>query len=168
MGYIFSNADIRPDPDKIATILSMKQLSKVKELETFLGMLTYLERFIPILSQKTTKLRNLTKKNSVWLWDQNATRKQAFDDFKNGIITAPVLQYFDTCKPVVLSVDASQSGLGAVLLQDNLPVEYASRSLNGTQRNYTQIEKEALAIAFACKRFHYYIYDRQVVVESES
>ncbi|XP_018364694.1 PREDICTED: uncharacterized protein K02A2.6-like, partial [Trachymyrmex cornetzi] len=150
---------------EVTAILSMKQPANVKELETFLGMLTYLGKFIPNLSQKTTKLRNLTKRNTVWLWDQNA--EQAFNDLKNSLISAPVLQFFDPRKSVVVSVDASQSGLGAVLLQNNLPVEYASRSLNNTQKNYAQIEKEALAIAFACKRFHYYIYGRQVVVESD-
>ncbi|XP_018402108.1 PREDICTED: uncharacterized protein K02A2.6-like [Cyphomyrmex costatus] len=165
MGHIFSSEGISPDPNKVTAILSMKQPTHVKELETFLGMLTYLGRFIPNLSQKSTKLRNLTKRNTVWLWDQNA--EQAFNDLKNSLSTAPVLQFFDSRKPVVVSVDASQSGLGAVLLQNNLPVEYASRSLNDTQQNYAQIEKEALAIAFACKRFHYYIYGRQVVVESD-
>lgn len=140
MGHIFSRAGIAPDPNKITTIISMKQPSNVKELETFLGMLTYLGRYIPNLSQKTEKLRLLTKKNTVWHWDENTNK--AFNELKNILTAAPVLQYFDTHKPVTLSVDASQAGLGAVILQDNLPIEYASRSLNDTQKNYAQIEKK--------------------------
>lgn len=112
----------------------MKHPTNVKELETFLGMLTYLERFLSNLSQKTDNLRKLFRKNSEWIWDSNS--QKAFTDLKRVLTAAPVLQYFDSNKQITLSVDASQSGLGAVLLQDNLPVEYASRSINETQKNY--------------------------------
>lgn len=123
MGHIFSGTEIRPDPDKVAAIVSMKSPNNHKELETFLGMLTYLVRYIPKLSQKTICLRHLLKKNTDWIWDQNT--ENTFIELKNILITAPILQYFDTKKHVTLSVDASQSGLGAVILQDNLPIEYA-------------------------------------------
>ena len=66
-----------------------------------------------------------------------------------------------------MSVDASQNGLGAVLLQDNLPVMYASKALTMTEKNYAQIEKEALAIAFACIKFHQFFYGKSVIVESD-
>lgn len=79
---------------------------------------------------------------------------------------APVLQYYDINKPVVLSVDAS-SGLGAVLLQNNLPVAYASKALTDTETRYAQIEKEALAIAFGCIKFDQYIYGKEILVESD-
>lgn len=68
---------------------------------------------------------------------------------------------------MVLSVDASQRGLGAVIIQENLPVAYASRSLSETESRYAQIEKEALAIAFGCNRFHHYIYGKSVTVVSD-
>ena len=79
----------------------------------------------------------------------------------------PVLTYFDPSKELRLQVDASKSGLGAVLLQEEKPVAYASKSLTATEENYAQIEKELFAVLFGCKRFHQYVYGRQVVVESD-
>ena len=70
-------------------------------------------------------------------------------------------------KPVKFSVDASQSGLGAVLLQDNQPVAYASKSLTGCQKGHAQIEKETLAVLFGCERFHQYLYGKEIEVESD-
>lgn len=129
-------------------------------------MITYVNRFIPKLSEVNYPLRMLTKKDSVWNWDANADA--TFKRLKHILTNAPVLKFFDKNKPVVLSVDASQHGLGAVLLQDNLPIAYASKRLNDTERNYAQIEKEALAIAFACHKFHQYISGKSgIIVESD-
>ena len=80
------------------------------------------------------------------------------------IASAGTLAYFDTNKSVALEVDASQHGLGAVLLQDRKPVAYASKSLNPTEQEYPQIEKEMYAIVFGAQRFHQYIYGRPVEV----
>ena len=76
----------------------------------------------------------------------------------------PVLTYFDHTKDVKLQVDASKCSLRAVLLQGEKPVAYESKALNETEENYAQIEKELYAVLFGCKRFHQYLYDRQVVV----
>lgn len=73
----------------------------------------------------------------------------------------PVLSYFDPEKELRLQVDASKSGLGAVMLQDSKPVAYASKSLNSTKENYAQIEKELYAVLFGNKRFHEYMYGRK-------
>ncbi len=69
------------------------------------------------------------------------------------ISTAPVLAYYDVTKPVTIQCDASQTGLGAALLQDGYPIAYSSRALTATERNYAQIEKELLAIVYACEKF---------------
>lgn len=79
----------------------------------------------------------------------------------------PVLAYFDPQKEPQLQVDASKSGLGAVMLQDGKPVAYASKSLNSTEKNSAQIQKELYAVLFGCKLFHKYMYGRRVVVESD-
>lgn len=70
-------------------------------------------------------------------------------------------------KGVKLQCDASSYALGAALLQDDQPVAYASRSLSKAEQNYPQIEKEALAIRFACKRFHEYIYGKEIIIETD-
>ena len=80
---------------------------------------------------------------------------------------SPILRYFYVNEDVIVSVDASSEGLGACLLQENQPVTYASRSLNSTERNYAQIEKEMLAIVFGTSKFHQYIYGKTFMVESD-
>ena len=87
---------------------------------------------------------------------------------KTAISSAPVLKFFDSKEPVTLSVDASSKGLGAVILQNDRPVAYASKALTLSQQNYAQIEKEMLAIVFGCERFHDYLYaHREVTVETD-
>ncbi|CAC5369354.1 unnamed protein product [Mytilus coruscus] len=75
---------------------------------------------------------------------------------------APILSYYDPKQPLTLNVDTSSKGLGAVLLQNDKPIAYASRALTPTQQRYAQIEKETLAIVFGCQKFHHYVYGRQV------
>ena len=70
----------------------------------------------------------------------------------------PVLAYFNPGKEVVLQVDSRKDGIGAVLLQDGRPVEYASRLLTVSERNWAQIEKEALSVLYGLERFDQYTY----------
>lgn len=83
-------------------------------------------------------------------WEEQ--QEKALGEIKKVLTSKPVLRYCDVNKPVKLSVDASQSGLGAVLLQDNQPVAYASKSLTDCQKGHAQIEKETLAILFGYER----------------
>ena len=87
---------------------------------------------------------------------------------KEMIVSAPVLAYYDVNKPVVIQCDASQSGLGAALLQEEYPVAYSSRVINQTEHNYAHIEKELLAIVYECEKFDQYIFGRSnVIVQSD-
>ena len=98
------------------------------------------------------------------LWHCDKPQQDSFEKLKVIITNAPVLKYYDATKDVTIQVDASPNGLGAVLLQDEQPVAYASRSLiTQSERNYAQIEKEMLAITFGCERFHEYIYEKNSV-----
>jgi len=91
----------------------------------------------------------------------------AFNALKEAISRPVMLQFFDATKPVTIETHASQSGLGSCLLQEGRPVDYASRSLTSAEQNYSQIEKEMLAISFACKKFHQYVYGLTVDVKSD-
>ena len=77
------------------------------------------------------------------------------------------MSFFDPEKEVTIQCDASQGRLGAVLTQEGKPIHYASRALSKAERNYAQLEKELLAIVFACERFDQYVYGRSVTVESD-
>ena len=164
-GHILSRDGVKADPEKIAAIEGMPKPENKTELETFLGMINYLSKFAPQLSEITAPLRAMTKQNSVYTW--NATIDRVFHEVKEVITKAPVLAYYDAAKDIMLQTDASKNGLGATLLQNGRPIAYASKSLNESQRAYAQIEKELLAIVFGCEKFHEYLYGRQVTVESD-
>ncbi|XP_045446678.1 uncharacterized protein K02A2.6-like [Melitaea cinxia] len=93
--------------------------------------------------------------------------ERVFNELKKILTEKPVLQFFDEKLPVVLSVDSSKDGLGAVLLQNGLPVAYASKALSECQQRYAQIEKELLAILFGCERFHQFIFGRHITIETD-
>lgn len=86
---------------------------------------------------------------------------------KRLVTNAPVLKYFDSTKGVILQCDASDKGLGGVLMQDNHPFAYASRALTDPETRYAQIEKQLLAVVYGLERFYTYTYGRRVAVESD-
>ena len=120
---------------------------------------------MPNLSEKTAPLRELLDKNAKWNWSER--QEKSFQEMKTMITQAPTLQFFDVNKDVTLSVGSSQSGTGAVLLQDELPVAYASKAFTTTQKNWAQIEKELAAIVFGCRKFHNYIFGQTVTVQTD-
>lgn len=93
------------------------------------------------------------------------TLEEAFVKIKSLLASPPTLAHYDPCKPLQLSCDASQYGLGAVLSRvfddgSTKPIAFASRTLSEAEKKYTQLEKEALAIIFGVKKFHFYVYGR--------
>ena len=151
MGHIFSKQGMSPDYDKIKAISEMPAPSDKKALQRFLGMINYLGSYIPNLSLESESLRN----DSAWQW--NSCHESVFNKLKDLVTQAPVLAHFEVNKPIVLSVDASMSAVGAVILQSGKPVAYASKSLSLSQQRYAQIEKELYTIVFGCTRFRQYI-----------
>ena len=156
IGHQLTAEGLKPDPNKILAVTSMQYPQNKEELQRYLGMITYLSKFIPNLSQISSPLRELLEKKIEWHWDER--HAAAFNNLKTAITSAPVLRYFEPNIPVTLSVDASSKGLGAVVLQDGMPIAYASRALSTAEQNYAQIEKEMLAITFGCERFYDYLY----------
>ncbi len=163
-GHLLTAEGVKPDPAKVAAVRDMEPPKDKGELETVLGMINYLSKFAPGLSDVNAPLRQLLKESSEFVWD--VQHDKAFKKMKELLTCepGPVLAYFDPHKELRLQVDASKYGLGAVLMQDGRPIAYSSKSLSESEINYAQIEKELFAILFGCKRFHQYIYGRQVVV----
>lgn len=166
-GHILSSEGLKPDPGKVKAIMNMTAPANKKELQTLLGMVTYLAKFASSqLSEVTKPMRDLLKVDVEFQWD--TIQQQAFEKTKEILSKQPVLAYFDPAKPITLQVDASKHGLGATILQDGKPVAFASKSLNQTEQQYAQVEKELYAIVFGCERFHQYIYGRnRVQVQSD-
>ena len=105
------------------------------------------------------------EKRCRFLREQATTR--SFDELKERCSGTPVLADYDVTKDVTIQCDASSYGLGGVLLQDGRPIAYTSRALTPTEKRYAQLEKEMLAIAHGCKKFHYYIFGKPTTVESD-
>ncbi|XP_052562525.1 uncharacterized protein K02A2.6-like [Culex pipiens pallens] len=165
-GHVLTDKGVKPDPSKISAVLNIPEPSDKKQLMTFLGLITYLGRFMPRLADVSAPLRKLTRDTVEYVWDQEAAG--AFNLIKQLVTQNPILRYYDPTEPLLIQCDASQQGVGCVLLQDERPVAYASRTLTKTERNYASIERECLAIVFACKRHDQYVAGRhQVVVETD-
>lgn len=161
LGHVLSAEGLRVDAQRIQDILKMPTPKNCKELQVFLGTMNFVQRFIPNMSVVTAPLRTLLRKDIAWVWTEK--QQESFLRLREALIQAPVLRYFDPSKPVTLSVDASQLGVGAVLIQNAQPIAFSSRTLTEAQTRYAQIEKETLAIVHGCTKFHDYIFGQHAV-----
>ena len=161
IGHLLTREGLRVDPKTVEAIEEMPAPKDAKAVQRLLGSVNYLAKYVPHLSNIMQPLRRLLDKDTELCWLH--THQQAFDEMKKALTTTQALSYYDVMKPVVIQCDASDSGLGAALLQNGLPVAYSSRALTSAETNYAQIEKELLAIVFACEKFDQYVYGRDKV-----
>ena len=141
-------------------IMQLEQPNNVTEVRRYLGMLNQMSKFVLDLSSKTKPLRDLISAKNLWTWGPNQQR--AFEEKKQLISSPTVLALYDPSANTVVSPDASAYGLGGVLTQKQpsgewQPVSFISRSLTPTEQKYSQIEKEALALTWACEHFAEYL-----------
>ena len=169
LGHIVDSQGIQADPEKTAAVREMNQPENVSELRRFLGMVNQMGKFVINLAELTQPLRELLKKNTKWQW--NSPQEVAFVKIKEELCKPTVLSFYDPNLPTKVSADASSYGLGAVLLQQHnsqwKPVAYASCSMSETEKRYSQIEKEALAVTWACDKFANYIIGIHIIIETD-
>lgn len=146
--------------DKVETIMNFRNPMNKEETRSFLGLVTYLGKFIPDLANTTEPLRRLIKKDITFVWTEE--QESAFQQLKNKLAQIPRLSYFNPVLPIRLIIDASPVALGAVLVQfdgeEPRPISFASKSLSEVERRYSQTEKEGLALVWGVERFYYYLY----------
>jgi len=169
-GFLISENGIRPKESTVNAIQAFKTPENSKEVRSFLGLINYLGRFTPHLATLTAPLRMLTTKNYVWRWTKE--EEDCFMKLKRAVTSSTVMQHFKTGLPIRLVVDASPVGLGAILLQDHgngdfKPVSYASRSLSSVEQRYSQTEREALGVIWACEKFHLYVYGKRITIQTD-
>ena len=170
MGHILSKHGISPVKSKLDAIRLAHRPKDVSQLRSFLGMLNYYSKFIKDFSSKLHPLYELLSNKAEWFWTKEC--EAAFIWAKEVLSSEQVLVHYDPQKPLLLSVDASPYGIGAVLshrMEDGTerPVEFASRTLSSAEKNYAQIEKEGLAIIFGVKRFQLYLYGRKFTLVTD-
>ena len=130
-GLTWTPGEIKPDENKIKAICDMPSPNNLTELQSFMGMINYLNRFSPVIAQTSEPVRQLMKKEVPFVWQEEHQR--AFQNLKQVITKVPVLAYYDPEKDNLIQSDASLKGIGCVLIQDGRPVCYASRSLTETE-----------------------------------
>ena len=128
-------------------------------------MVMYLSPLILGLSTLTAPLCELLKKDTDFTW--NCTYDAIFQHVKDTVISDTTLRYFNPSLPMTIQVDASQVGLGAVLLQNNKPVAFTSKSLTETEHLYANIKREMLTVVFGAERFRTYVYGRSFTIKSD-
>ena len=151
---------VKPDEAKIKAIQEYTRPESKQDVLRLLGIVKFIAKFAPRISDATAHLRELTRKNVEFHWiDQH---EKAFNDLKRLLTEPGTLRYYNVTKHVTLQVDASQRGLGAALSQD--------QGIKSDERNAATLrpdEKELLAVVFGCKHFHQYIYGKKVTIESD-
>lgn len=163
LGYIIDKNGLRTNRDKVKAILNAPEPTNITEVKRFLGVVNYYRVFIPNASSIMSPLHELLRSGARWEW--GARQRRAVRRVCAELASERVLAHFEPSAQLVLSVDAGPHGLGAVLSQrgsdgGERPLAYASRSLSVSERNYSQIQKEATAIIFGVKHFHQYLYGR--------
>lgn len=172
LGHVISSDGIRPTEQKIQALTKFREPRTSDEVRSFLGLVTYVGKFIPDLATITAPLRELICSTNTFKWTDEHQR--SFQKLKQLISNARTLAFFDNSFRTRVIADASPVALGAVLVQfadntDDCPriISYASKSLTDTEKRYCQTEKEALALVWAVEKFSEYLIGREFELETD-
>lgn len=170
LGHIISKDGIRPNPEKVEVIQKFPVPKNPTQIKSFLGLCGYYRKFIKDFSNISKPLTLLLHKDKKFSW--TFEQQTAFEKLKGIILSSDlILQYPDFSKPFLLTTDASNVAIGAILSQgkinEDLPISFASRTLNKCEQNYSTIEKELLAIIWAIKHFRPYLYGHKFTIVSD-
>lgn len=162
LGHEISTEGLAVDPSKIDTILKWEQPKNVTEIKSFLGLAGYYRRFIAGFSRIAIPLTKLTCKDVNFVWDSECER--SFRELIEKLTTSPVLTLPQTGGRFLVYTDASNKGLGCVLMQQGMVIAYASRQLKRHEVNYSTHDLELAAIIFALKIWRHYLFGEEFEV----
>jgi ribosomal protein L31 len=165
LGHIVNSESIRPDPKKVEVVQNWPVPKNVHEVRSFLGLANYFRKFISHYSEVAAPLTNLTKKSHAWAWTGKC--QDAFEKLKHLLTKAPLLRTPDESKTYRVVTDASDIGLGGVLLQEGHPIAYESRKLNSAEQNYTTTKREMPAVVHALRVWRCYLEGVYFEVETD-
>ncbi|XGW15781.1 hypothetical protein V3C99_001322, partial [Haemonchus contortus] len=167
LGFILDKNGRRPNPEKIKAIKNMDEPKNIVQLRSFLGMITYYSVFVPTLKTLRGPLDALLRKDVKWRW--TSKEHEAFEKLKTALSSDANLAHYDPQQKIVVAADACDYGIGCVISHryedgSEKPIAHASRSLSDAEKKYSQIEKEALGLVFAVKKFHKYLFGRKFLL----
>lgn len=167
LGVIVNANGQRPDPAKVESIISMPPPQNISQARAFLGAIGFYTRFIKSMSTIRSPIDKLMRKDEPFIW--SAECEEAFNQFKKLLTSDLLLTHYDPRLPIMIAADASSTGIGCVAYhtyadESVKAFHHASRRLSQAEQSYSQIEKEGLAIIFAVKKFHKYIWGRRFTI----
>ncbi|GJW24028.1 putative nucleotidyltransferase, ribonuclease H [Tanacetum coccineum] len=165
LGHVINQEGIHVDPRKVEAVKNWKAPTSPTEVRSFLGLVGYYRRFIADFSSIAKPLTLLTQKNKKYEW--GAEQEEAFQLLKSKLCDAPILSLPDGVEDFVVYCDASNRGLGCVLMQRNKVIAYASRQLKIHEKNYTTHDLELGAVVFALKIWRHYLYGTKSVIYTD-
>jgi hypothetical protein len=155
LGHTISQDGVSVDPEKVQEVMDWKPPTTVRQIRSFLGLAGYYRRFILDFSRIAKPMTELLKKGVKYEWSQKC--EDAFHTLRQHLTTAPVLAQPDNTKPFEVYCNASGTGLGCVLMQDNRVISYASRALRPHEQNYLTHDLELAAVVHALKIWRHYL-----------
>jgi ribonuclease HI len=159
LGHIITNGGIAVDLSKVRDVLNWSLPNNVPEIRSFLGLVGYYCRFIEGFSKIVKPLTTLLEKGKEFKWDEKC--QASFEELKKRLTTTPVLIMPDIHKGFDVYCDASQQGLGCVLMQEGKVVAYASRQLRKHEQNYPTHDLELAAVVHALKIWRHYMIENK-------
>ena len=165
LGHVISAEGLKTSESKVKAVTN----ASLSELRSFLGLVNYYSKFLPDLASILAPLYSLLQKKK-WVWKK--PQEDAFHALKELLRSSRVLVHFNEKLPLILACDASSYGLGAVLSHrmpdgSDRPIGFVSRTLSVTEKRYSQLDKEALAIIFGVRRYHQYLYGREFELKTD-
>lgn len=155
LGHLISKKGVATEPSKVAAVAQWPSPQNLKQLRGFLGLTGYYRRFIHQYGIMSRPLTQLLKKNNKFMWTSN--EQQAFENLKKALVQAPVLALPDFSKPFTVETDASDLGIGAVLMQEGHPISYLSKSFCERNMGLSTYEKECMAVLLAVEKWRCYL-----------
>lgn len=170
LGFHVDRNGVSPDKNKIQKVLDFPPPKNVGELRAFLGAINYYGKFLIQMRKLRDPLDKLLKLDSKWSWNEQCQR--SFEKFKQLLSSDLLLTHYDPRLPIKVAADASNVGLGAYICHvypdgSEKAIYHCARSITPAEKNYAQIEKEALALVFAVVKFHKFLYGRKFILQTD-
>lgn len=167
LGHVVSAKCVSPDPEKTRVIKNYPRKCNSDEVKRFVAFANYYRKCIPNFAEITIPLNKLSRKGVEFVWTDEC--KNSFLKLKNCLASPPILQYPDfSDNEFILHTDASGLAIGSMLCnKNNLPIAYASRTLNKSEINYPTIEKELLSIVWSVRYFRPYLFGKNFTIRTD-
>ena len=170
LSHIIDGSGVRPNPSKLEVIQKLPAPAEITQLRAFLGAINWYGKFIPKLKEMRGPLDELLQDGVEYKWTE--ARATAFNRLKEVLTSDLALTHYDPAKKIIVAADASSYGWGGVLMHQlddgtEKPVMHVSGSFTRAEKNYAQVQREALALVRTLKKFHRFIYGRKFELQTD-